>query len=253
MSKKFNSTTNQKYSNNHPIFNLKSTSQKINLLNIPKDTTSKSSNNKGSKSFGDFLYNNNSINPSQSDKSSSSKQNLINDEYSIDNISNIIEPQKKRFIDNQIFFEDNKSSIIDNNFKNKSNFIPRLTTDINNFSDNKIKLCDSHTKSFQLKMKKMKEMNKVIFKDNFINKNNIIKDYSNKSENTYKSSNKNNYIINCKQKIISMKNKNTLMGNMNDFNNFNIKLNDNNINQNKEIKVNKINPFLCCYGKSSIN
>ena len=235
MNKKFNSTTNQKYSNNHPIFNLKSTSQKINLLNIPKDKTSKISNNKESKSFGDFLYNNNLINLSQLDKSSNSKQNLINDEYSIDNISNIIEPQKKRFLNNQIFFEDNKSSIIDNNFKNKDNFIPRLTTDINNFSDNKIKLCDSHTKSFQLKMKKMKEMNKVIFKDN------------------YKSSNKNNYIINCKKKIISMKNKNTLIGNMNDFNSFNIKLNDNNINQNKEIKVNKINPFLCCYGKSSIN
>ena len=249
MSKKYNSTTNQKNFYNHPIFNLKSTSQKINLINIPKDKTSKISN-KESKSFGGFLYNNNLINLSQLDKSSNSKQNLVKDEYSIDNISNIIEPQKTKFPNNQIYFEDNKSSIIDN-FQNKSNLIPRLTNDTNNFSGNKIKLCDSHTKSFQLKMKKMKEMNKIIFKDNCIKKNKLMNDYSNKSEDTYKSNNKNNYIINYKQKIISMKNKNTLLGNMSDFNDFNIKLTDNsNINQNKEIKVNKINSFLCCYGKS---
>ena len=113
-----------------------------------------------------------------------------------------------------------------------------------------MKVCDSHTKSFQLKMKKMKEMNKIIFKENFIKGDNLMND-SNKSENTYKNSNKSNYIINCKQKIISMRNKNKLIENMNDFNSFNIKLNENNnLNPNNEIKVNRINPFLCCYGKS---
>ena len=249
MDKKYNSTTNQKYSNNYQIFNLKSTSQKISLINYQKDKNSKIINDKESKSFGNF-FNNNLINLSQLDKSSNNKQNLVKDEFSIDNISNIIEPQKNKFPNNHIIYEDNKSSLIDNNFQKKSISIPRLSNDTNSFSDNKMKVCDSHTKSFQLKMKKMKEMNKIIFKENFIKGDNLMND-SNKSENTYKNSNKSNYIINCKQKIISMRNKNKLIENMNDFNSFNIKLNENiNLNPNNEIKVNRINPFLCCYGKS---
>ena len=113
-------------------------------------------------------------------------------------------------------------------------------SDNSGFDNKNVYVIDSHTRSFQLKMKKMKEMNKMIIKEN-----KILND-SNKSENTYKSS-KLNYLkskINCKQKLISMKNKNKLIGNMNDFNSFNIHLKE--INKNDEIKSNEINTFLCC-------
>ena len=249
MDKKYNSTTNKKYINNFQIFNLKSTSQNINGNNITKSKIPKYNNDKDSKSIEDFLSNNNLINSSLKDKSSNNNKNMINDELSLDNISNIIEPKNIKLPNTQMIFEDNASSIFDNN-----NLIPRLTNISNQNSSsicqNKLKIYDNKTKSFQMKMKKMKEMNKIIIK-----KNKLIDD-SNRSENTYKSSNLNNLktIIKCKEKIIHMQNKNKFIGNIKNFNSFNINMNNNSsLNEHKEIKVNKTNSFLCCYGKSKIN
>ena len=248
MDKKFNLTTNQKHPNYNPILNLKSSSQKINQLNYGNEQNFINNNNKISNSIGD-INKNNLINLSQIDKSSNSNnKNQINDDSSLDNISNIIKTSPKKLPCNQMIFEDNKSSLFDNNNQGKSSLIPRITdiSDNSGLGNKNVYVCDSHTRSFQLKMKKMKEMNSMIIKEN-----KILND-SNKSENTYKSS-KLNYLkskINCKQKLISMKNKNKLIGNINDFNSFNIHLKEinknNNINNNDEIKSNEINTFLCC-------
>ena len=252
MYKKYNSIQNQKYSNNYPIINLKSTSQKINSFKEIKNNNQEYNNNdKESKSIEVFVKHNNGINLSQIEKSSNNNQNILNDEFSLDNISNIIEPKKHKLINNtQMIFEDNNSSKVDNN-----NFIPRLTnlSNSNSIYNNNIKVYDNYTKSFHLKMKKMKEMNKTIIK-----KNKIMND-SNRSDNTYKSSNINNLksIIKCKQNIIDMKNKSKFIGNINGFNSFKVNLLDNSnnskLNKNKEIKVNKTTPFLCCSANFQIN
>ena len=252
MYKKYNSIQNQKYSNNYPIINLKSTSQKINSFKEIKNNNQEYNNkDKESKSIEVFVKHNNGINLSQIEKSSNNNQNILNDEFSLDNISNIIEPKKHKLINNtQMIFEDNNSSKVDNN-----NFIPRLTnlSNSNSIYNNNIKVYDNYTKSFHLKMKKMKEMNKIIIK-----KNKIMND-SNRSDNTYKSSNINNLksIIKCKQNIIDMKNKSKFIGNINGFNSFKVNLLDNSnnskLNKNKEIKVNKTTPFLCCSANFQIN
>ena len=252
MYKKYNSIQNQKYSNNYPIINLKSTSQKINSFKEIKNNNQEYNNkDKESKSIEVFVKHNNGINLSQIEKSSNNNQNILNDEFSLDNISNIIEPKKHKLINNtQMIFEDNNSSKVDNN-----NFIPRLTnlSNSNSIYNNNIKVYDNYTKSFHLKMKKMKEMNKTIIK-----KNKIMND-SNRSDNTYKSSNINNLksIIKCKQNIIDMKNKSKFIGNINGFNSFKVNLLDNSnnskLNKNKEIKVNKTTPFLCCSANFQIN
>ena len=70
---------------------------------------------------------------------------------------------------------------------------------------------------------------------------------SNKSQNiTYNHLDYLKSIINCKQKIIRMKNKNKLIWKIGDLNGFNIHLND--IHNNKEIEnqAHKINSFFCC-------
>ena len=252
MYKKYNSIQNQKYSNNYPIINLKSTSQKINSFKEIKNNNQEYNNkDKELKSIEVFVKHNNGINLSQIEKSSNNNQNILNDEFSLDNISNIIEPKKHKLINNtQMIFEDNNSSKVDNN-----NFIPRLTnlSNSNSIYNNNIKVYDNYTKSFHLKMKKMKEMNKTIIK-----KNKIMND-SNRSDNTYKSSNINNLksIIKCKQNIIDMKNKSKFIGNINGFNSFKVNLLDNSnnskLNKNKEIKVNKTTPFLCCSANFQIN
>ena len=253
MDKKNYVAMNQRNHNNYALMNYKSSSQRINnaydkqILNNNYDKISKSIGN---------INQNNIINLSKMDKSSGGdkKQNL--DENSLDNISNIIDSSQKKLTYNQLKFEDTKSSLIDNNCQNKSNTICGITNDSNNnniFINDNLKIYDSHTRSFQMKMKKMKEMNKMIIKEN-----KTMND-SYKSENTYKSSNLNDYksIINCKQKLISMKNKNKLLGNINDFNNFNIHLNDINNNNNNSSKNNEINQnkkmgsFFCCYGGTS--
>lgn len=265
MEKKYNSTTNQKYINNPIIYNLKSTSQRINMNNFGKEINYKNNNDINAKSIGDFMPKNNLIDLSQNDNISSNQQNLINDEFSLDNISNIIDNDKKKISYIQMTFEDNKSSPIDNSQHINNNLIQQLTdiSDTKNktFSKNSTKIYDSYTKSFQLKLKKMKEMNNTIIKENTIKKNNKTMNNSKKSENIYKFININNSksIINCKQKIISMKNKNKLIENMNGkgLDNFNIHLNDvhnnnrynNNLKKNNENKSNKVNSFLCCYGK----
>ena len=252
MYKKYNSIQNQKYSNNYPIVNLKSTSQKINSFKgIKNNDQEYNINDKESKSIEVFVKHNNGINLSQIEKSSINNKNILNDDFSLDNISNIIEPKKHKLINNtQMIFEDNNSSEVDNN-----NFIPRLTnlSNSNSIYNNNIKVYDNYTKSFHLKMKKMKEMNKIIIK-----KNKIMND-SNRSDNTYKSSNINNLksIIKCKQNIIDMKNKSKFIGNINGFNSFKVNLLDNSnnskLNKNKEIKVNKTTPFLCCSANFQIN
>ena len=154
-----------------------------------------------------------------------------------------------------MILEDNNSSLIDKNtYQNKSNFMKVLTnlSDTKILSNNDTKEYDSHTKSFQMKMKKMREMNKTIIKENYNVKNRGMND-SNKSQNIkYSNLDNSKSIINCKQKIIRMKNKNKLIWKVGDFNGFNIHLNDINNNTKGENKTNNINSFFCCYGKYKI-
>lgn len=265
MSRKYNSTTNAKCIYNPKILNLKSTSQRINTDNIPNEHNYKNNNNiQDQKSNGDISLDNNLMNYSKNEKSSNIKQNSINDDTSLDNISNIISQKQNNLPNTQMLFEDNESLLNEkqiitnsNQTKNKYNFKTLNSFSNTNFSkNNNIEVCDSHTKSFQLKMKKMKEMNRTILKDNYIKKNKQLND-SNKSENTFNSNDINNlkYINKCKQKIIHMKNKNKLLGKMNGFNSFNSHLDDkykNNLNKKDGIKVSKVNSFLCCIGNSHI-
>ena len=174
-----------------------------------------------------------------------------------------------------MLFEDNESLLNEkqiitnsNQTKNKYNFKTLNSFSNTNFSkNNNIEVCDSHTKSFQLKMKKMKEMNKAILKENYNIKNKTFND----SKNGGKDSNNdllNNYIssksiINCKQKIIYMKNKNKLLNKGNIYfndtqNNYNNSIGSFNSNLNnfvkehneKKLKEDKTIPFLCCFSKS---
>ena len=109
MDQKYNSATNQKYINNPKIYNLKSTSQRININKFFKDHNSKNNNdNNNQKSNGDFRLENNN---SQNDKSSKNNQNQLNDDTSLDNISNIISHKYNKLPDMHILFEDDESSL----------------------------------------------------------------------------------------------------------------------------------------------
>ena len=268
--RKYNSTTNSKFINNPKIYNLKSTSQRINMNNLSKEQISKNSNDNDQKSNWDFILENNS---SQNDKSSKNNQNQLKDDISLDNISNIILQKQNKLPDTHMLFEDNESSLNEkqnntNSFqnKNKNNFKNlKSFCNINTFSNNNIEACDSHTKSFQLKMKKMKEMNKSLLKDNSISKNNKTYNGSNKGKgqniNMLDSYNTSKSIINFKQKIIYMKDKNKLLNKGNKYFN-DIHNNSNNSNGNfnfnnflnerndKKIEEDKTIPFLCCFSKS---
>ena len=265
MSRKYNSTTNAKCIYNPKILNLKSTSQRININDIPYEHNLKNNNIQDQKSNGNISLDNNLMNYSKNDKSSNLKPNSINDDTSLDNISNIISQKQNNLPNTQILFDDNESQIIanSNQTKNKNNFKTLKSFSNNNFSNNNknIEVCDSHTKSFQLKMKKMKEMNKAILKENYNIKNKTFND----SKNGGKDSNNdllNDYInsksiINCKQKIIYMKNKNKLLnkGNIivNDtqYNNGSFNFNSYNSDNDKKMEEeDKTIPFLCCFSKS---
>jgi ribosome biogenesis protein Nip4 len=257
MEKKYNSTNNPKNYDNHMIFNLKSTFQRINNNNNLKEN--KKEDEQEQKNFNDLLENH-LINSTQNDKTSKLNKNLTNDDISLDNISNIISKKQSKLPDTRMFFEDKESSLFKK--QNHTNQYRKNLNNMNSFSYNNIKACDSHTKSFHLKMKKMKEMNKTIMKDNYITKNNKTlyatsrsdKDIYNDFPNSFDNS---QLIINFKQKIIYMKNKNKLLkkGNIlfNDTENNNIckgSFNFVNEKNNKKIEEEKNIPFLCCFSKS---
>lgn len=264
MDLKNNTINNPIYLNRDKIYNLKSTSQRINMNNFSKDQICKNNNDNDQKSNGDFILDNNS---SQNDKSSKNNHNLINDDLSLDNISNLISQKQNKLPDTHMLFEDNESSLNEkrnytnpfqtknkNNYKNLKSF-----SNINIFSNNNMEVYDSHTISFQLKMKKMKEMNKAILKENYIIKNNN-KTYNASNKGKVQNNNNNllnrfnttKSIINFKQKIIYMKDKNKLLNKQNNnstgsfnFNNF--------FNEHSDKKIeedNKTIPFLCCFSKS---
>ena len=271
MDRKYNSTTNPKFINNPIIYNLKSTSQRININKFSKEQISKNSKDNDQKSNGDFILENKS---SQNDKSSKNNQNQLNDNISLDNISNIILQKQNKLPDTHMLFEDNESSLNEkqnytNPFqtknKNKINFKNlKSFSNINTFSNNNIEVCDSHIKSFQLKMKKMKEMNKSILKENCDLKNNKTYNASDNRKETNINNLLNNYntsksIINFKQKIIYMNDKNKLLNKGNIYfndtqnNNSNGSFNFNdffNVHNDKKIEEDKTIPFLCCFSKS---
>lgn len=262
MDKKYNSTTNPKYLNNHRILNLKSTSQRINMNNY-----SKASNNKndikyqGQKGISENLLQNNLINKNLNNKTFNANKSKISDDISIDNISNIISYKKSKIPHTQMNYE-KKQPFIDNNSilkfnpKNYKSF--SINTSNNNIcNNNTTSICDSHTKSFQLKLKKMQEMNRTILKENFIMMNNTFDPWKNSWFNRDAISKS---IINCKRKIISMKIKNQLLtknfysenkGNNNINGNINNKLvNSANGDNDNKVKKNGCIPFLRCSYKS---
>jgi hypothetical protein len=250
MEKKNNSAINQKYINNNLILNLKSSSQRINNYNYGREQQLKINNDRDSNILIGNISQNHLTNLIINDKSSMSNinNNHKSDDFSLDNISNII-GKDKNLPHTQMILEDNNSSLIDKNTnQNKSNFMKVLTnlSDTKILSNNDTKEYDSHTKSFQMKMKKMREMNKTIIKENYNVKNRGMND-SNKSQNIkYNHLDNSKSIINCKQKIISMKNKNKLIWKIGDLNGFNINLNDIHNNKKSENKANNINSFFCC-------
>jgi len=270
MDKKYNSTANPKYINNHIILNLKSTSQRISMNNYSKPQNIKNSVNYiSSKNKVENLFVNNIININHQNKTSNINKNIINDDISLDNISNIISNKKSKLPNTQMIFEEKESSILNNNIanpiqnrgtynlKNYNSFSINKTSDKTLCNKNTMDICDSHTKSFQLKLKKMKEMNRTLIKDNYLIKSNTFNS-SNKSSINENSMTKN--IINCKQKIINMKNKNILLNKnyylneidnskMNGSNNFNL-INSVNESNDKKAKPNETIPFLCCFSKS---
>ena len=256
MEKKNNSAINQKYINNNLILNLKSSSQRINNYNYGREQKLKNNNDRDSNIILGNISQNHLTNLSLNDKSSKSniKNNHKSDDFSLDNISNII-GKDKNLPNTQMISEDNNSSLIDKNTcQNKSNFMKVLTnlSDTKILSNNDTKEYDSHTKSFQMKMKKMREMNKTIIKENYNVKNRGMND-SNKSQNIkYNHLDNSKSIINCKQKINSMKNKNKLIWKIGDLKEFNIHLNDIHNNKISENKANSNNNFFCCYGKYKI-
>ena len=100
-------------------------------------------------------------------------------------------------------------------------------------------------------------MNRTILKENFIMMNNTFDPWKNSWFNRDKISKS---IINCKQKIINMKNKNILLNknyylneigksNINGSNNINF-TNSVNGSNDKKTKQNETIPFLCCFSKS---
>ena len=241
MDKKYNSTTNPKYLNNHRILNLKSTSQRTNMNNYSNASNKKNDiKYQCQKGISGNLLQNNLIYKNHNNKTFNANKRKISDDISIDNISNIISYKKNKLPNIQMNFE-KKQSLNDNNSIHKIN--PKnyksfsINTSNNNICNNNTTniLCDSHTKSFQLKLKKMQEMNRTILKENFI-------------------------MINCKQKIISMKIKNQLLtknfysenkGN----NNINGKINNKLVNSvngdnDNKVKKNVAIPLLCCTYKS---
>ena len=263
MDKKYNSTTNPRYLNNHVILNLKSTSQRISMNNCSKPPSIKNRVNYLSS-------NNNLINKSHQDKASNINTNLISDDISLDNISNIISNKQNKLPNTQMIFEEKESSTFNNmtnpaqnrgkfNLKNHNSF-SLTNTSVKTFCNkNTMDICDSHTKSFQLKLKKMKEMNKTLIKENNIMKSNTF-NFSNKSSINENSMSKS--IINCKKKIINMKNKNNNIllnknyylneigkSNINKSNNINL-TNSVHENNDKKTKQNETIPFLCCFSKS---
>ena len=250
MEKKNNSAINQKYINNNLILNLKSSSQRINNYNYGRQQKLKNNIDRDSNIILSNISQNHLTNFSLNEKSSTSNINTNHksDDFSLDNISNII-GKDKNLPHTQMILEDNNSSLIDKNTnQNKSNFMKVLTnlSDTKILSNNDTKEYDSHTKSFQMKMKKMREMNKTIIKENYNAKNRGMND-SNKSQNIkYNHLDNSKSIINCKQKIISMKNKNKLIWKIGDLNGFNINLNDIHNNKKSENKTNNINSFFCC-------
>ena len=273
MSRKYNSTTNVKYNIYNPqILRLKSTSQRIITKNIPKEQNYKNNNNiKDQKNNEVFALENNLINYNQKEQSSILKQNIINEDSSLDNISNIISQKKNNLPNTKMLFEDNESSLNEKKIftnslqtKNKSNNKNlKSFSNINNLSNkNKnIEVYDSHTKSFQIKMQKMKEMNNAILKEKYNIKNNKTLNSSKKGGkdldiDLLNNNHNSKSIINCKRKIY-MKNKNKLLhkGNIffNDihYNNgsFNFILN-NSDNEKKLEEEDKTIPFLCCFSKS---
>ena len=256
MEKKNNSAINQKYINNNLILNLKSSSQRINNYYYGRQQKLKNNIDRDSNIILSNISQNHLTNFSLNEKSSTSNINTNHksDDFSLDNISNII-GKDKNVLNTQMISEDNNSSLIDKNTnQNKSNFMKVLTnlSDTKILSNNDTKEYDSHTKSFQMKMKKMREMNKTIIKENYNVKNRGMND-SNKSQNIkYNHLDNSKSIINCKQKINSMKNKNKLIWKIGDLKEFNIHLNDIHNNKKSEIKANNINNCFCCYGKYKI-
>ena len=255
MDRKNNSTNIPKNINNHIIYNLKSTSQRISLNNMNEQN--KNNNDQDQKSISE-LFQNQLINSSQNDKSSKFNKNITSDDISLDNISNILSQKQNKIPNTHMFFEDNESSFGDR--QNLKNINHKNLNNINSFSNTNIEVCDSHTKSFHLKMKKMKEMNKTIMKENYITKNN--KTFNATSKNG-KNINSDLPIINFKQKIIYMKNKNKLLNKGNIYfndtqNNYNNSIGSLNSNLNnfvkehneKKLKEDKTIPFLCCFSKS---
>ena len=258
MDDKYNSSTNPKSINNYIIYNLKSTSQRISMV---KEQNIKNNYDKDKKSIDDVHKN--LTNSSQNYKSSTLNNSLTNDELSLDNISNMISQKKNKLPDTHMLFEDYESSKGDKKYF--TNTYQKKMNKFNSFSNNNIEVWDSHTKTFHLKMKKMKEMNKTIIKENYTTKNNKTfnasskygKDINNDLPNSFNNSKS---IINFKQKIIYMKNKNKLLNNGNihfddtQNNNSNGSFNINNIinenNNNKKMEENKTIPFLCCFSKS---
>lgn len=243
MEKKHNSTKKQKHSNNKVIYNLKSTSQRISVVIKSQEQTLKINNNKNARRNGNILPKNHLINLNHKNKSLNIKQNSKYDDFSLDNISNIIESKKNKCPKAKIILEDNISSLV----YNKTNIIKRLSTitetneKAKTFPESNPKIWDSYIKSFQLKMKKMKEMNKTIIKETYINKD------KNKKGSSKKNNSKS--ITNSKQKIKGIKNKNKVLGNMKEINSFNKHLNEihnNKFNKNNEQKCIKKDCFLCC-------
>ena len=267
MEKKYNSTTNPKYINNHIIYNLKSTSQRINNINNNnlKKNNDKNYNEQEQKSIND-LQENYLANSSQNDKTSKLNKNMTDDDLSLDNISNIISQKQSKLPDTKMLFADKESSLFTK--QNLTNKLSKNLNKINSFSYNNIKECDSHIKSFHLKMKKMKEMNNTIMKDDYVNKNNKTFNGSSKSDKNFffflpNDFNNSKSIINFKQKIIYMKNKNKLLNKGNIYfndtqNNYNNSIGSLNSNLNnfvkehneKKLKEDKTIPFLCCFSKS---
>ena len=269
MDRKYNSTTNPKNLNNHIILNLKSTSQRISMNNFSKPPNIKNSvNYQSSKNKGESSFENNLINISHQDKASDINKNLINDDISLDNISNIISNKQNKLPNTQMIFEEKESSIFNNmtnpiqnrgkyNLKNYKSFSITDNSIKTFYNKNTMDICDSHTKSFQLKLKKMKEMNRTLIKENYLMKSNTFNS-SNKSSINGNSMSKS--IINCKQKILNMKNKNILLNknyylneigksNINGNNNINL-TNSVNESNDKKTKQNETIPFLCCFSKS---
>ena len=117
MERKYNSTTNPKNLNNPIIFNLKSTSQRISKNNYSNQKSLKDSvKGQEQKSVGDFLLEKHLKNNNPNEKSSV-KTNILNDDLSLDNISNIISQKRNKLPYTNMIFDDKESSI-DKNFTN---------------------------------------------------------------------------------------------------------------------------------------